>query len=234
MNRISRHAVPISIGLSVFVVGSPLAVIQSGGHASAKLVDVVNLVTPLALIPLYWAVLQTSSDEPDAPRENLVFLFVLLCCAGAQGMSLAAYSTGHFVGVIPGGVLRPQNTFFDQVLRHYLWHFQLLVLSALVIYHQGQHLFREESAARHLVTVAAFIHGVSYFVTAVEARTIPSGAAFAVLATIGSVVWARVSRGKQPLPAFFSITFAAAAILFTGWAACWAGIRVFSAVGIIS
>lgn len=233
MSRLSRFALTFSILFAVFIISPALFNKHFGPYPLMNTGDVIDVFTPFILIPLYWVLFQVDQEKTPRPGETIVFLVLATFWVAGQGMHLTANSIGHLLKEMKSSDVYTLTKFYDEVLSHYFWHFGLVGLSALLIYRQWQHPFVGERSGLALATLAGFIHGFSYFVTVVEARTAPLGVPFAILVTVFTLVWGRKKLREQPLLAFFFAAHLVATILFAGWAVYWGGLPEFSAVGII-
>ncbi|MFC1921477.1 hypothetical protein ACFLYQ_07125 [Chloroflexota bacterium] len=195
--------------------------------------DVFDILTPLVLIPLYWMLFRLDENKAPGFRENILFIILAAFWIEGQGMHLAANSIGHLTGAMEGSDLYRLSYFYDEVLSHYLWHFGIVGLSALVVFRQWRNPFNEDKPVLWLPVLAGIIHGFTLFVIVVEAQTAPLGIPYAVLATLFGVIWGRKRFRQQPLLLFFFITGVVAVVLFIIWAIIWGGLPEFSAVGII-
>ena len=233
MKRLSGQILLFSILFAVFIMGPAVLGSPFGPYPLMKMGDFVDLFTPLVLIPLYWVLFRLSPEEPPGSRETLLFLVLAAFWVIGQGMHLAANSIGHLLEHLKGTDIHTLTTFYDEVLSHYLWHFGMVGLSALLLYRQWRHPFAGEPAGQGLVTAAGVIHGFTYFTMIVEARTVPMGVPFAVVVAILTLIWGRKKLRQRPLLAFFTVAFVVATVFFAGWAIYWGGLPEFSAVGII-
>lgn len=233
MSRLSRFTLIFSILFAVFIISPSLFNKQFGPYPLMKTGDVIDIFTPLILIPLYWVLFQVSPEKTLSPGESLVFLVLATLWVAGQGMHLTANSIGHLLKEMKGNDVYTLTSFYDEVLSHYFWHFGLVGLSALLIYRQWQHPFVGKQTRLRLEILAGFIYGFTYFVAVIEAATVPLGVPFAVLVTTFALVWGRKKLREQPLLAFFFVAYLVATILFAGWAVYWGGLPEFSAVGII-
>lgn len=233
MKRLSHLTLLFSILFAVLIISPAFLNRQFGPYPLMKVGDVIDLFTPLILIPLYWVLFQVSEEKTPSPAETIVFLVLAAFWVEGQGMHLSANSIGHLLKEMKGSDVYILTSFYDEFLSHYLWHFGLVGLSALVIYRQWRHPFVGERSGLGLESLAGFIHGFNYFVTVVEARTAPLGVPFAILVTIFTLVWGREKLRQQPLLAFFFVAYLVATILFAVWAIYWGGLPEFSKVGII-
>jgi hypothetical protein len=233
VNRLSRLTLVFSITFAVLIISPAFLNRQFGPYPLMKTGDVIDLFTPLILIPLYWLLFQVSRGKTPGLGEIIVFLVLSAFWVEGQGVHLSANSIGHLLKEMKGGDVYILTNFYDEFLSHYLWHFGLVGLSALLIYRQWQHPFVGERSGLRLESLAGFIHGFNYFVTIIEARTAPLGVPFAILVTIFTLGWGRKKLRQQPLLAFFFVAYLVAIILFAGWAVYWGGLPEFSKVGII-
>ena len=92
-------------------------------------------------------------------------------------------------------------------------------------------MFKESSRIRS-IALAAFIYGVSYFITTIEAGIAPIGLPFAVVVTLIGL-WQRKELRTRPVSAFFVAAYLIATILFAVWGIYWRALPQFSEVGII-
>ena len=148
-------------------------------------------------------------------------------------MHLAANSIGHLLEGIEGIDIHNLTNFYDEVLSHYIWHFGIFGLSALVILRQWRNPFTGGKALSWLPILAGIIHGFSLFVIVIEAGTAPLGIAFAVLFALFGLIWGRRRFSQRPLLLFFFVACVVAILLFAGWGIYWHGLPEFSEVGII-
>jgi hypothetical protein len=188
--------------------------------------DVIDLVTPLVLIPLYW-LLFSASGVPSL-RWTLAFLVLAAAWADGHGIHLAANSIGHLA--VPGSA-RDLTEFYDEKLGHYIWHVAVMGLSVLV-------LLQNRSAARegHLLAgaAAAAVYGFAFFLIVVEGGTAPLGVPFAVAMTfLGLRIGVRRVL-RTPILAVFGSGYAVALLLFAIWFVYWGGrLPQFSEIGLI-
>jgi hypothetical protein len=233
MNRLSRLTLVFSILFAVFIVSPALFNKQFGPYPLMKTGDVIDVFTPLVLIPLYWAMFQVRREATSTPRETVVFLILAAFWAAGQGMHLSANSIGHLLEGAQESDVYTLTHFYDEVLSHYLWHIGLVGLAALLVYRQWQHPFTGEGSGLGLAVLAGLIYGVIYFMAIIEAATAPLGIPFAILVVVFTLVWGRKKLRQQPLLVFFFVACLVATLLFAAWAIYWGGLPQFSQVGII-
>lgn len=233
MNRLSRLVLIFSICFAVLFISPAIFRKQFGPYPLMKNGDVIDLFTPLILIPLYWLLYQLGHDKAPNLSESVVFLVLAAFWVEGQGMHLSANSIGFLLREMTGSDASLLTYFYDEVLSHYLWHLGVMGLSSLLIFRQWQNPFIGGRAALGLESLAGVIHGFTFFLIVVEAGTAPLGIPFAILVTLFGLVWGRKKLRQQPLLAFFFVTYLVATILFAGWAVYWGGLPQFSEVGII-
>ena len=233
MKRLSLFALIFSIAFAVFFIGPPLLSRQFGSYPLMKIGDVFDIFTPLILMPLYWLLFRLDADRAPSLKENLIFLLLVALWVEGQGMHLSANSIGHLLGGMEGSDTYNLAHFYDEVLSHYLWHFGLAGLSALIIFRQWRSPFTEGQAVSWLPILAGIIHGFTLFVIVIEGGTAPLGVPFVILVTLLGLIWGRKRFSQQPLLLFFFIACLVATVFFAGWGVYWGGLPEFSEVGII-
>jgi len=74
VNRLSRLTLVFSITFAVLIISPAFLNKQFGPYPLMKTGDVIDLFTPLILIPLYWILFQVSREKTPGPGETIVFL----------------------------------------------------------------------------------------------------------------------------------------------------------------
>lgn len=195
--------------------------------------DVLDLLTPLVLIPLYWLLFQIHPRRSPSQKEMLVFLILAALWVQGQGMHLVANSIGHLTPPDSSSEIEQLTYFYDEILSHYIWHFGLVGLSALLIYRQWQNPFFKQRSGLKFEITAGIIHGFNYFIDVVESATTILGVPFAVGVVLFTLIWGRQHLRQQPILAFFFVSYSIACLFFLGWGLYWGGLPEFSKVGII-
>ena len=221
MSRLYRLLLIFAVLFTVLFMGPAFLSGAFGPYPLMKLGDVLDLLTPLILIPLYWLLLELSPEKPPSRGENLVFLVLAALWVEGQGMHLAANSIGHLLKDVIGSDVYTLTDFYDEVLSHYLWHLGVVALSVLLLYRQWRHPFSGANRGLVLGIVAGILYGFVYFTLIVEAQTAPLGVPFAVLVPIVALVWGRKEFKRQPVLVFFTIATLIALGFFVGWAIYW-------------
>ena len=161
----------------------------------------------------------------------LFFIFAAFWAEG-QGMHLSANSIGHLLTDTQATDLSKLTNFYDETLSHYLWHFGIVGLSAMLIFRSWTEPALQATKLTWLVYLAGVIHGFTFFAIVIEAGTAPLGITFAALAVLFVLIWGR-NKLRHPITAFFLLSYALALAFFIGWAIYWQGLPQFSQVGIL-
>lgn len=233
MKRLSFFILVFSIAFLVFFIGPPFLGKQFAAYPLMKNGDVLDIFTPLILIPLYWLLFQENGGKAPGLKESTVFIVFAAFWVIGQGMHLSANSIGHLLKGMEGNDIYILTNFYDEVLSHYLWHFGIIGLSSVLIYHRWLNPFAEERRAPWAPILAGIIHGFTFFLIVVEGATTPMGVPFAVLVTLFGFTWGRKKIKGQPLLLFFFVAYLVATVFFLGWGIYWRGLPEFSKVGII-
>ena len=202
--------------------------------------DVLDLLTPLVLIPVYWLLFKFSASKPSNLTEDILFLLFTVFWVEGHGIHLAANSINNFIhalakhGVIDliGSDLYALTYFLDENLSHYIWHIGLMGLAALLIYREWRSPTGEETIWWATI-LGSLIYGFTYAVIFLEGQTLALGLSFALLIVLLTLVWGRKKITSQPVLAFFFLSCLVALLLFAGWGLYWGGFPQFSDVGLI-
>lgn len=233
MKRLPALILAFAILFTIFFIGPPFLGRPFGPYPLMKVADVLDIFTPLVLLPLYWLLYLACQRKPISLSGMTVFFVLAAFWAEGQGMHLSANSIGHLLKGMETSDIYRLSFFYDEVLSHYLWHFGIVGLSAFLIFRQWQSPLSEEKTPLWPVFLAGLIHGFTYFMIVIEAGTAPLGVTFAILALLFVLIWGRKRLGQQPLLTFFFISYVVAALFFIGWGIYWGGLPQFSQVGII-
>ena len=233
MQRLARLTLIFAILFAVFIVTPAFLNGQFAPYPLIKNGDILDLLTPLVLIPLYWLLFQIQPIRPPSQKEMLVFLVFAVLWVQGQGMHLVANSIGHLTQTYSGSEIEQLTHFYDEILSHYIWHFGLVGLSALLIYRHWQNPFLKQRSGLRFEITAGIIHGFNYFIDIVESGTTVLGVPFAVGVVIFTLIWGRQHLRQQPILVFFFVSYSIACLFFLGWGLYWGGLPEFSKVGII-
>lgn len=233
MSRLTRLVLIFSVAFAVLFLGPSMLSDQFASYPLIRLGDLLDLLTPLVLIPLYWLLFHVGQDKRLSLREGVAFMVLAALWVQGQGMHLAANSIGHLLTDMIGSDAYVLTYFYDETLGHILWHSGVMGLSALLLIRQWQNPSTEERLSLGLVIPAGIIHGLTFFVIVIEGGTAFMGIPFAIIVIVGSLVWARDKLRQQPLLLFFLLSYAIAILFFAGWGIYWRGLPEFSALGLI-
>lgn len=219
---------------AVFIITPAFLNSQFAPYPFMKSGDVLDLLTPLVLIPLYWLLFQIHPYRPPSHKEMLIFLIFAVLWVQGQGMHLVANSIGHLTPPYSGNEIEQLTYFYDEILSHYIWHLGIVGLSALLIYRQWHNSITKQPSGLRLEITAGIIHGFNYFIDVVESATTFLGVPFAVGVVSFVLIWGRQHLRQQPILTFFFVSYSIACLFFLGWGLYWGGLPEFSKVGIIN
>jgi len=224
----SRRILVFAVAYAVLIISPALFSQQFGPYPLMKTGDVLDILTPLVLIPLYWMLFWL--DRPPTQRETVIFLILAALWAEGQGMHLGANSIGHLLENAKDTDAYVLTHFYDEVLSHYLWHIGVFALTGLIIWRQWRSPFIGTSAGLRPEIVAGGVYGLVYFISVNEAGTALLGIPFAiVVAAVG--LMGRNQLRQQPVTAFFVVAHGLALVLFLLWFLRWGGLPQFSELG---
>jgi hypothetical protein len=233
MKRLSFLILVFAILFAVFFIGPSLLSQRFSPYPLMKIGDVFDILTPLVLIPLYWLLYRLSEEKKITLSGITLFVVLAALWVEGQAMHLSANSIGHLLEDVKGSDAYNLTLFYDEVLSHYLWHFGVVGLSALLLWRQWHNPFSEERARMWPLILAGVIYGFTFFVIVIEAGTAPLGIPFAILVAVLGWILGRKKMRQQPLLIFFLVGYSIATAFFIGWAIYWSGLPEFSQVGII-
>jgi hypothetical protein len=202
--------------------------------------DVIDLLTPLVLIPIYWLMFSSVRHGKSGLADQITFMVMSAFWTAGQGMHLSANSINNLIDAltsdqginIKGTDIYRLTYFFDEYLSHYLWHIGLLGLLALLLYNAWQKSSDDDTDWR-LVAPAGVLYGFTYFCVFLEGQTLPIGLPFATIVTLLILFWGREKLARQPILAFTFVSCLVAFLLMVGWGVYWGGFPEFSDVGLI-
>ena len=233
MQSLASLILIFAILFAVFIIAPAFFSGQFASYPLMKNGDVLDLLTPLILIPLYWLLFQIQPQRPASLKEMFVFLVFAVLWIEGHSMHLVANSIGHQTAINSTNEVKQLTYFYDEILSHYIWHIGLVGLSALLIYRQWQNPFLKQRSRLNLEITAGIIHGFNYFIDIVESATTIIGVPFAVGVVLFTLIWGRQNIRQQPILAFFFVSYMVACLFFLGWGLYWGRLPEFSEVGII-
>jgi hypothetical protein len=221
MTRLPRLILIFALLFAAFILGPPFLSPRFAAYPLMQIQDVVDLLTPLVLIPAYWLLFQLDCAKPPAQNETIVFLVLAALWVEGQGMHLAANSIGHLTQGLAGTDVAALTHFYDEVLSHYMWHAAVIGFSILLIYRQWKNPFPGGRSRLGTQVGAGILHGLNYGLMVLEGATTPLGVPAAGLITLFGIVWGRGKLRQQPLLAFFFVAYLVATLLFILWRLYW-------------
>jgi hypothetical protein len=233
MKRLSRLALLFSFLFALLIILPGLLSTQFGPYPLMKNGDILDLATPLILLPLYWLLFQLAPGQLPRPGQMLLFMALAAAWAAGQGMHLSANSIGHLLGDAAASDAYKLTYFYDEDLSHFLWHAGVIGLSALILLRQWRNPFSGPAAGWPAILIAALLYGFTYFTMIIEGGTAVLGVPFALAVAVFGLVWGRKQFGQQPLTAFFVTAYWLATLLIIIWFIWQGGLPEFSEVGII-
>jgi hypothetical protein len=202
--------------------------------------DVLDLLFPLIILPIYWLMFKSTSNQALRLSEEIFFIVLAGVWAEGHGMHLSANSINNLIGSLSHrGVINVTGTdiyqltyFFDEHLSHYIWHLGVVGLAALVLYREWR-----QSAVQPIIwwssILAGIIYGFTLFSIFLEGGTVILGLPFTLIVVLFTLVAGRRRLKNQPMLAFFFVACLIALLLLAGWGIYWGGFPQFSDVGLI-
>lgn len=216
MNKLPWLLLLFALAFAAFIVGPAFLGIQFAPYPLLKVGDVLDLLTPLVLIPLYWLLLQSASAGAAGLRAGVPFVLLSALWVEGQGLHLGANSIGHLLEGASASAAFTLTYFYDEVLSHYLWQLGIIGLSALLVLHA----WRTPPGVPFrlgLPAAAGALHGFTFFLIVVEGGTAPLGVPFALLfgdgrGCAGSLSWPSSSSPTWSPPSSSSAGFSTGAV----------------------
>jgi hypothetical protein len=218
MKRLSYLYLVFSLLFFFFFIGLFFLKQPFGPYPLMSVQDAIDVLTPLVLLLLYFALLRMGApDRPGVVAMGIFVFFAVLWAAG-QGMHLSANSISNLlesVGLDTGDVFGLTH-FYDEYMSHYLWHIGIVGLSAVLMWHQLKQAPQAEKPSTWPLITGGVIYGFSFFIIIMEGNTAPVGVTFAGLAVLFILVRARKML-RLPSVTFFLTGYALATVLFLVW-----------------
>jgi hypothetical protein len=231
MKRLSTLILVFALTFTFFIIAPGLLNKPFTPFPQLKIADVLDLFTPVVLIPLYYLLLYFGASQVPNLKSTIVFLVFAAIWVEGQAMHLAANSIGHWLSDLTGDQVYEVTYFYDEVLSHYIWHFGVIALSAQLIYRSWRKPFTDASSRLILESIAGIIYGFTIFIIGIEGGTVPLLFPFSVLAAITALIWGSGKFKSLPLLTFFLIGYALAALIFSAWGIYWGFFPQFSHLG---
>jgi hypothetical protein len=194
--------------------------------------DVLDLLTPLVLIPMYWLLFTDSGRVARSHMATIAFLALAAVWVEGQAMHLAANSISNLLGQGTAGIHHLVHA-YDEVLSHYLWHAGILALSILLVIHAARAPASQARAGWGWIIPAGLLYGLTCFLAFVEGATVPLGLPGVVLIIVGLIVLLRHRILTHNLVGFFFVGYTITLLLLAVWGIYWKGFPEPSAVGLL-
>jgi hypothetical protein len=233
----ARAVVPtlvFSVALAVLVVGPPLLPQPFAPYPLLTIGMVLDLLTPVVLIPAGWWALRRASGGSLTTAATFLFVALAAVLIEGQAMHLAANAIGEHVADGGGDAARLTHD-LDELVSHVIWHGALVGLSVLIIVTAAGS--PPESPTRPILAAlcaAAFAFGATFFLMVVEGGTGIIGVPAAVAVSSIGIWRSRRMTFRRGAVSVFVLGYALATLLFVGWAAMngWS-LPEFSEVGLL-
>lgn len=231
MKRLSALILIFTIALAFFILAPAFLNQPFPPNPYLKIADVLDLFTPLVVIPLYYLLLYHGSSQKPGLTSTIIFLIFSALWVLGQGMHLAANTIGHWIAAGAGDQLYDVTYFYDEVLSHYLWHLGAIALSAQLIYRSWKHPFQEQTYPLVTEIISSVLYGLTIFIIGIEGGTVAILFPFCVLAGIAGITLGWKNYQKMPLLSYFTAGYTLAGLIYIGWGLYWGGFPQFSHLG---
>lgn len=231
MNRISILVFIFALAFAFFIISPGLLNKPFTPLPELKIADVLDLFTPLILIPLYYLLLYFGSSQVPSLKSTIIFLVFSVLWVEGQAMHLAANSIGHWLVNFINEYVYHVAHFYDEILSHIIWHLGVAALSAQLIYRSWRYPYEDLSSRLILESIAGLIYGLTIFIMGIEGGTVLLLFPFSILAAILSLILGWKMLREVPVLTFFLVGYTLAAVLYAGWGIYWGSFPQFSHLG---
>lgn len=217
--RVGLLCLVFGAAYALFIVAPPFLVYRFAPYPLLFVGDVVDLATPIVLVPLSWLLYRAASPTQPSTLGIVAFLIFAAVWAQGQGMHLGANAINHLVETETGDLATLVDD-LDEGLSHYLWHAALLLISALTIARgiRGSS-YRLPGRQWVALVVGAVLFGATFFAMVVEGGTWPLTLPVAALLAGMGALWPGGMRSSTPAVTFFVLAYSLAIALTFAWAA---------------
>ena len=219
-------ALALALGFAITQLAPPLLRHPFPPYPPVAIGDVVDLLTPLLVLPLYWLMFRGAERAESARGSTLLFVVLAAIWVQGYGTHLAANSIGRLAAPEPAASL---THFYDEVLGHYVWLVGATGLATLCAWRAWRHP-GGASQRPGIEAGAGLVYGFAFFASVVEGGTGPLGVPFALVAVVVGASWLW-GRRHAPTLVFWTVAHATALVLFAGWGFYWNGLPQFSQLG---
>ena len=231
MKRLSILLLVFTITFAFFILAPAFLNQPFAPNPYLKLADVLDLFTPLVIIPLYYLLLYFGASQKPGLSDTIVFLVFNSLWVLGQGMHLSANTIGHWLATTAGDQVYDVTYFYDEELSHYLWHLGAAALSVQLIFRSWKHPFQAQSSHLYIEMIAGMLYGLTIFIIGIEGGTVWLWFPFSAITAIAvfALGWRKFKH--LPVMTYFMLGYALAALIFTGWGLFWRGFPQFSHLG---
>lgn len=219
-----------AISFAFFILLPPFLGLPFPFYESIHWADVLDLLTPLVLIPLYWLLFTDSGQAQRNLQAVITFMVFAALWAQGQGMHLSANSINNLIGEGTSEV-HVLIHFYDEDLSHYLWHIGIVGLSVVIIAVQAKVSAKATPVRWAIVIPSAVLYGFTYFAAINEGGTVAFGLPATVLLLVAVLIARLRDLRYQNILAFFFVAYLLALLLFAGWCGYWGRCIEFSEAG---
>jgi hypothetical protein len=219
-----------ALAFAGFILVPPLLSQPFPAYPSIHWADVLDLLTPLVLIPLYWVLFTDSGRTARSHSATIVFLILAAIWVEGQAMHLAANSISNLLGA-GTTLVHDLVHFYDEVLSHYMWHAGIFALSVLLLVYAWRAPTSQARPGWGWVIPSGLLYGITCFLAFVEGATVPLGLPATVFLIVGLIVLLRDRIRTHNLVGFFFVGYAVTLLLLAAWGIAWKGFPELTEVG---
>ena len=234
MTSLSRPIILFALAFCALMLGPSYVPQTLSRYPLLRHGDVLDLITPLILVPLYWVLLRKGRSVEPGRGEMILFLMLIGLWVEGQGLHLGANAIGHLVEENPASDVFRLSYFLDEHLSHVLWHTAMVCLSLLLVVVGWRRIAIVARPRMQTEGLAGVVYGFTHFAVTVEGQTTIIGVTGAVVILLLILVPGRNRVRVEPLLGFFGSAYFTALVLYGVWAAMhgWT-LPEFSEVGLI-
>lgn len=213
MSKSSRHLLAFAFSYAVLII-LPSYLTTRPQTASPTLGDLLDLMTPLVLLPLY-----VLACRDLLPRRSLLLIpwdwaAWLLLVGGllfveGHSLHLSANSISHLLQPLRITESSRLTYLYDEILSHHIWHAGTFGLALGAILLQLQFPLENPLNDLGVVRLAGGVFGATFGLSAIEGQTGPLSTAMAALVT-GFLLLIRrrqITSNRHPFLVFYAVTF---------------------------
>lgn len=220
--RLPGALLAYAVALAAFLLIPPTLKPTVGPPTAFTLQEAVDLLTPLAVLPIAWLVLEIAGGLGG--WRTVAFVAIAAVWAQAQGLHLGSNAIGDaFVAGPPRDAFYATEAgdldhFLDEGLSHWLWHLAWAALSIVMLWAGAGKRAWPTGAGGWISGAAGLIHGLTFFFVTAEGET----SALGIPLSLVLLAWGgrEALRGStNPLVRFFLVSSIATLLADLAWAA---------------